>query len=127
MSTDTLTLKNTAGTISATIRYPMGSSGMPEYMKSFTKHQLSDGSFAYDMPTTATKRVWNIMIDGEDAGDALLATFKSLFALQTSLHLDVDIDTYGINESNIDVMFEQFRAMPIVADVFQYQIVLQEL
>ena len=126
VSTDTMTLKNQAGTTTATIRYPIGSSGYPQYNKTFTKYQLADGSFSYDLPSTAVKRRWDITIDSEDASDALLTNLKTLFDLTATLHLDVDVDAYGITESNIDVVFEEFQPIPVVGSVFQYRVVLQE-
>ena len=126
MSTDTLTLKNSALTTIATIRYPMGASGYPLYQKTFTKYQLADGSFAYDMPTNVTKRRWDITIDSEDTGDLLLTKLKTLFDLNETLILDIDIDVYNINESGISVVFEEFRPIPVIGSIFQYQVVLQE-
>lgn len=124
---NTLTLRNAASTINAVIKYPQSETAYPLYEKNFTKYQLSDGTFAYDLPTTFNKRKWDITIKYEDASDLLLTNLKTLWDLGISLKLDVDIAAYNLSISGLDVMFEDFRAIPLVGSVFNYQVSLQEL
>lgn len=127
MSTDTITLKNSGSTITATLRYPMEGSGYPLFEKNFTKERLADGSFVYDYPEYEIKRRWEMTIDCENVGDDLLTNLNSLFALSETLYLDIDVDAYEQVESNIPVAFEGFRVIPIVGDIFNYELAIQEL
>jgi hypothetical protein len=119
----TLTLKNSGATIQAVIRYS-GQSTYPRMEKTFTKHQLADGSYAYDYPSNAVKRRWELEIDGEDTADSLLSNLVALFALKENLILDEDA---LIVEGNINVHFEEFYPTYQVADYYIYKVVLQEV
>lgn len=123
-TTYTLTLHNSGSTISATIRYPTENTAYPKFPKTFTKYQLSDGSFAYDTRTIASKRRWELEIIRDDAGDALLTKLKQLYDLNTTLYLDEDA---LVIESDIEVFFEEFEAIYQVGDWYIYRVVLQEL
>lgn len=122
--TYTLTLRNATSTIQAVIRYPTGSSAYPKKPKSFTAHNLYDGSKAYDYPANPIKRRWELDIVAEDASDALLTNLNTLFALTETLKLDEDA---LIVESGINVVFESFEAIYQVGTIYNYRIALQEV
>lgn len=130
MATNTFTLENTAGTLTATLRY-VRAGVMPQKDKSFTKQKLADGSYTYDYPSTPIKRRWLFSVDAEDAGDALLSTLNSLFALTENLLLHLDLDptifTADGAESNISVHFESYQPTHEVASQFGYSLELQEV
>jgi hypothetical protein len=85
---------------------------------------LIDGTRAYDEPTDAIKREWNLMIQYEDISDALLTNLKLLYETRATLLLDEDA---LIVESNIPVYFKTFKPIYQFGGIFHYQVGLQEI
>lgn len=131
MAANTFTLRDSGAAYSATLRYVKAEAAMPAKNKTFSRYQLADGSYSYDYPSNAVKRRWVFEVDGESAGDALLATLNSLYALTENLLLDIDLDatifTADGTASGLAVHFEEFYPAYQVGSQFIYRLVLQEV
>jgi hypothetical protein len=124
MALDTLTLKNSTGTITAVMRYPTDESAYPKYEKTYTKSRLASGDYTYDYPINNIKRVWDMTIIREDVGDNLITNLKTLFDLKESLLLD---ENALVIENNIAVVFEDFQPIFRGVNMYDYRVVLQEI
>lgn len=124
MALDTLTLKNLSNSITAVMRYPTDETAYPKHDKTYTKQKLLSGSYTYDYPLYAEKRIWNYMIIREDVGDNLLTNLKALFDLKETLYLD---ENALIVENNIPVVFEEFQPIFRLPNQYDYQVTLQEV
>ncbi len=123
MPTYVSTLKNSTGSIQATIRYPMEEGAYPIKDKDLTKYKLANGNFAYDEPSNSVKRRWEFEVVREDSGDDLITKLNQLFDLKETLLLDEDA---LVQESGISVKFEKFQPTYHVGNWYTYQVVLQE-
>jgi len=121
---ETITLKNSAGSITAVMRYPTDDTAFPVYEKNFTKDRLANGDYVYDYPLNAEKRRWEFMIIREDSGDNLLTNLKTLFDLKEELLLD---EAALLMENNIPVVFEEFQPIFRLPNQYDYKVVLQEI
>lgn len=124
MALDTLTLKNSTGTITAVMRYPTDATAYPLYEKTFTKERLASGDYVYDYPINPIKRKWDMMIIREDSGDNLITNLKTLYDLKETLLLD---ENALIVENNIPVAFEDFQPIFRGVNMYDYKVVLQEV
>jgi hypothetical protein len=122
--TYTLTLKDTAATITAVMRYITPDSGYPQMPKNFTRLELANGNYAYEYSSNAVKRRWTLDIKGEDSSDLLLTNLKALYDLKESLLLDEDA---LLVVSNISVVFEEFQPINVSGTLYYYRVVLQEI
>jgi hypothetical protein len=124
MALDTLTLKDSTGTITAVMRYPTDDTAYPIYEKNYTKERLASGDYVYDYPLNAEKRRWEMMIIREDSGDNLITNLKTLFNLKEELLLD---ENALIIENNITVAFEEFQPIFRGVGIYDYRVILQEI
>lgn len=124
MALDTLTLKNSTGSITAVMRYPTDESAFPKYEKIYTKERLASGNYVYDYPLNNIKRRWELTIIREDVGDNLISNLLTLYELKETLLLD---ENALIIENNIPVVFEDYQPMYRGVNMYDYKVILQEV